>query len=432
MTATFRVFELAAAVAILRTGAAADAVADDAFGAQTRTARGNSDAASRTAMARATAAAARRGTDILRCRSADEWRHSATMERASSAAATSTSALERGAGKTTNASFTSLMPALDILRVSQVDAGRLDAELVETLGAQLSRVVHAYDVLDDAPHGVWNMTAEMRLALDVGLFACTTGINRPTPGQDLMNLRLRDERAWRAATARGDVAVKTGVEGEGLSVATRLAYGVVRCAGRYAWGKWQEKMLRERFDEDEGDSWKYRAWRLSQTAENAHAVASFVNFCVFLRHGSYPTLLDRALGARLVYQRPSMARVVDFEYLNQQLAWRELSELVLFTLPYLYSTRLRSLFGALTRPMSSSSSSSSASTQPRGGVTVQAYECVACGCREPVHPFVAEPCGHPYCYYCLRARMVDRTTCPCVKCSQPVQDMRRLVTTAKR
>jgi hypothetical protein len=30
---------------------------------------------------------------------------------------------------------------------------------------------------------VWNITAEMRLALDVGLFACTTGINRPTPGR---------------------------------------------------------------------------------------------------------------------------------------------------------------------------------------------------------------------------------------------------------
>jgi peroxin-2 len=162
-------------------------------------------------------------------------------------------------------------------------------------------------------------------------------------------------------------------------------------------------------------------------------VANFVNFCVFLRHGRYPTLLERAVGARLVYERPTMARVVDFEYLNQQLAWRELSELVLFTLPYVYSTRVRATFGALSARVGGLDASTRADDDAprRNRVAVQAYRCVACGCREPIHPFVAEPCGHPYCYYCLRARLVEQpTSCACVKCGTRVAEMRRLATTS--
>ena len=45
------------------------------------------------------------------------------------------------------------------------------------------------------------------------------------------------------------------------------------------------------------------------------------------------SLLERLLSARLVYARPSAARAISFEYLNRQLVWHELSELLLFVLP---------------------------------------------------------------------------------------------------
>jgi Pex2 / Pex12 amino terminal region len=45
------------------------------------------------------------------------------------------------------------------------------------------------------------------------------------------------------------------------------------------------------------------------------------------------SLVERALCARLVYQRAAMARAISFEYLNRQLVWHELSELLLFVLP---------------------------------------------------------------------------------------------------
>lgn len=53
------------------------------------------------------------------------------------------------------------------------------------------------------------------------------------------------------------------------------------------------------------------------------------------------SLLERVLSIRLVYQRASMARALSFEYLNRQLVWHELSELLLFTLPLLNVAALK-------------------------------------------------------------------------------------------
>lgn len=327
-------------------------------------------------------------------------------------------------------------PALDVLRVSQVDARRLDDELLEILHEQMSRCVDAFRACASASGRASAETSVMpsrassertRLALDAAVFAWTTARNAPTPGQELMNLRFRNERKY----LRDDAvrrSAKTGVEGEGLSIAQRAVYGLVKCVGAYAWSAWTRRMVSERFDEarDDGEeAWKARFWRWSRFVEDAHAMMSFVNFCVFLRNGRYPTLVERLLGARLVYGQPTMARVVDFEYLNQQLAWRELSELVLFTLPYVYNTRVRSLVGSIGARRDAFMADTQQGRRVR--VSVQAHRCVACGCAEPVHPFVAEPCGHPYCYYCLRARLQERPTdCACVKCSKPVARMRRV------
>lgn len=40
-----------------------------------------------------------------------------------------------------------------------------------------------------------------------------------------------------------------------------------------------------------------------------------------------------------------MARAISFEYLNRQLVWHELSELLLFVLPLISVTRLKRMIG---------------------------------------------------------------------------------------
>jgi peroxin-2 len=52
------------------------------------------------------------------------------------------------------------------------------------------------------------------------------------------------------------------------------------------------------------------------------------------------TLVERVIGARLVYRQPSMSRLVSFEYLNRQLVWQELSEFLLFLLPLVNVTKV--------------------------------------------------------------------------------------------
>jgi peroxin-2 len=135
----------------------------------------------------------------------------------------------------------------------------LDGELLDALHGQLERARAATRACARATtsttgRGRWFDAREVRLALDCALFACTTGANKPTPGQALMNLRLRDERGDGNAVT----AMKSGVEGPGLSVAQRVAYGLAKCVVGYGWGAWQTKMLRERYDEaaDGDGAWK--------------------------------------------------------------------------------------------------------------------------------------------------------------------------------
>ena len=52
-------------------------------------------------------------------------------------------------------------------------------------------------------------------------------------------------------------------------------------------------------------------------------------------------MLERLLAARLVYSLAAMARALSFEYLNLQLVWHELSELLLFLLPLVDVGRLK-------------------------------------------------------------------------------------------
>lgn len=55
------------------------------------------------------------------------------------------------------------------------------------------------------------------------------------------------------------------------------------------------------------------------------------------------TVVERLLQSRLVYKRASMPKALNFEYLNRQLVWHELSELLLFLLPLINVTRIKAI-----------------------------------------------------------------------------------------
>ncbi|KAI5651267.1 hypothetical protein M9H77_37272 [Catharanthus roseus] len=288
-----------------------------------------------------------------------------------------------------------------ISRVNQVDAARLDIEMSAMLKEQLVKVFSLMK-----PGMLFQYEAELDAFLEFLIWRFSIWVDKPTPGNALMNLRYRDERA---AEARGKV--RTGLEGPGLTVAQKLWYCVATVGGQYVWARLQSFSAFRRWGDSEQRSLARRIWFLIQRIEGFYKAASFGNLLLFLYSGRYRSLIERFLRARLVYGSPNMNRAVSFEYMNRQLVWNEFSEMLLLLLPLLNSSSIKNFL----RPFSKDKSSSS---------TEDENLCPICQAN-PSIPFLALPCQHRYCYYCLRTRCSAAPSFRCCRCNEPVVAMQR-------
>ncbi|KAA8541773.1 hypothetical protein F0562_022925 [Nyssa sinensis] len=259
---------------------------------------------------------------------------------------------------------------ISVSRVNQVDAARLDIELSAMLKEQLVKVFSLMK-----PGLLFQYEPELDAFLEFLIWRFSIWVDKPTPGNALMNLRYRDERA---IETRGKV--RTGLEGPGLTFAQKLWYCIATVGGQYIWARLQSFSSFRRWGDSEQRSLARRAWILIQHLEGFYKAASFSNLLIFLYTGRYRNLIERALQARLVYGSPNMNRAVSFEYMNRQLVWNEFSELLLLLLPLLNSSTIRNFL----RPFSKDKSSSSG-----GDETV----CPICQ-ASPTIPFLALPCQH--------------------------------------
>ncbi|CAM6045316.1 unnamed protein product [Sphagnum compactum] len=298
------------------------------------------------------------------------------------------------------------LPDVPILRVNQIDAARLDVEMTAMLREQLNKVFSLAQ-----PGLLLRYELELNALLEFLVWQFSVWVDRPTPGNALMNLRYRDERAFASLLAAGNV--RTGLEGPGLTKSQKLWYCLAMVGGRYSWGRLQLISAFHRWGDQERSSWACRAWRLLQRAESVFKIACFVNLLFFLRSGRYPSIVERLLRARLVYQRPQMDRAVSFEYMNRQLVWHEFSELLLLVLPLLNMMSIRSI---LMFPFSNDQSS--VASLPEG-------TCPVCEAYPITTPFMAIPCGHLYCYFCLRTRTLADANFRCRRCSTNVVALKR-------
>ncbi|XP_034696584.1 peroxisome biogenesis protein 2 [Vitis riparia] len=290
---------------------------------------------------------------------------------------------------------------VSISRVNQVDAARLDIEISAMLKEQLVKVFSLMK-----PGMLFQYEPELDAFLEFLIWRFSIWVDKPTPGNGLMNLRYRDERTMEL---RGKV--RTGLEGPGLTVAQKIWYCVATVGGQYIWARLQSFSAFRRWGDSEQRSVARRAWIMIQRIEGLYKAASFSNLLIFLFTGRYRNLIERALQARLVYGSPNMNRAVSFEYMNRQLVWNEFSEMLLLLLPLLNSSSIRNFL----RPFSKNKSSSS-----EGDETA----CPICQ-ASPTIPFLALPCEHRYCYYCLRTRCAAASSFRCIRCSEPVVAMQR-------
>eukprot|EP00252_Welwitschia_mirabilis_P026444 TRINITY_DN8688_c0_g1_i2.p1 TRINITY_DN8688_c0_g1~~TRINITY_DN8688_c0_g1_i2.p1 ORF type:complete len:219 (+),score=19.51 TRINITY_DN8688_c0_g1_i2:112-768(+) len=164
-------------------------------------------------------------------------------------------------------------------RVNQLDAGRLDTEMSAMLKEQLLKVFSFA-----RPGWVSRFDAELDAVLQFLIWRFSIWIDKPTPGNALMNLRYRNEGA--VAQFRKH-EVKTGLEGPGLMRSQKLWYCLIIVGGHYGWSKLQSFSAFRSWGSSEESSWTRRAWIFLQRAESSYRVASFVNLLMFLFTSRY-------------------------------------------------------------------------------------------------------------------------------------------------
>lgn len=288
-----------------------------------------------------------------------------------------------------------------ISRVNQLDAARLDIEMSAMLKEHLVKVFSLMK-----PGFLFQYEPELDAFLEFLIFRFSIWVDKPTPGNALMNLRYRDERALET---RGKV--RTGLEGPGLTISQKVWYCVVAVGGQYMWARLQFFSAFRRWGNSEQSSFPRRLWILIQRLEGLYKAASFCNLLMFFYTGRYRNLIERFLRARLVYGSPNMNRSVSFEYMNRQLVWNEFSEMLLLLLPLLNSSSIKNLLNPFSKNNPSKSSEDD-------------NVCPICR-TAPTISFMALPCQHRYCYYCLRTRCEAVSSFRCSRCSEPVLAMQR-------
>ncbi|XP_024537184.1 peroxisome biogenesis protein 2 isoform X1 [Selaginella moellendorffii] len=312
------------------------------------------------------------------------------------------------------------IPSVAISRVNQFDAERLDFEMTGMLRGQLLKIFSFVQ-----PGLLSRYEPELNAFLEFLIWRFSIWVDRPTPGNALMNLRYRDEREFLKLPASQGMfllsvfvraqsfdAVRTGLEGPGLTALQKIFYCLALVGGRYGWARLQLVSAFQRWGDRDSRSWPRRVWVLLQRAESFYKVAYMINLIAFLRTGRYRNLVERLLQTRLVYLRPNMSRAVSFEYMNHQLVWQEFSELLLLVLPLLNVFSLKKVLpSSLT-----------------GKETVKRTDEETCPICEvsPINvPYMAVPCGHRHCYYCLSTRCIANSTYRCARCNSNVTAMQR-------
>lgn len=101
-------------------------------------------------------------------------------------------------------------PWVPMSRANQFDAAKLDVEMTAMLKEQLMKVFSLMQ-----PGFLSRYEPELEAFLEFLIWRFSIWVDKPTPGNALMNLRYRDERAFSSLVTFGKV--RTGLEGPGLT-----------------------------------------------------------------------------------------------------------------------------------------------------------------------------------------------------------------------
>jgi len=286
------------------------------------------------------------------------------------------------------------MAEVPVLRVNQLDARRLDAEISAILRQQLLEGALTWSPDHFAP--------EIDLLLQTTLWRFTVWIDEPTPGGRLQNIRY----------------ARVNQEGrlQPLSRLQRLGFLMLWVVLPWVCSRSEE--VWKRIDALEvpllSRCVRWLRERAVPRAAALHSVFAAVNFVLFLRHGTYSQLRDRLLGIRMVHIDPKARRQVAFEYMNRVMIWNGFSEFLLSVMPLVNLSRLRRTIMRRLLPKA---------TSHMEAARADLY-CGFCGSSPMMLPMRTN-CEHVFCYYCVASELMEQPKAlACPHCGDRIYKMR--------
>ncbi|EKF31063.1 DNA repair protein, putative [Trypanosoma cruzi marinkellei] len=283
----------------------------------------------------------------------------------------------------TSQTFTAL-PENHVLRVFQLGALQTQAELVDILRSSL------FDIFDlDALQSYrYAYQDELVFVLDVILYWGSTWRRSQSIGDRLGNIVMRDETK---ALENGQSSMVRLVPSLAPTRGRLLVHAILTVLVPYLVRKLQRKSMEEDWEGENPGSLRAHLAKTIRLASTAWAALSLLHTLHFLATAQYRTLVERLLSLRLVYGSQSTQRVTNLMYLNQHVMWQTWSS-------FLAVLNIGRYLSRLTRSLQ-------AFTSPSGTLTLGDNVCCACHS----HPTIGQRsnCGHLYCYYCIKSRLLD-------------------------
>jgi len=266
-------------------------------------------------------------------------------------------------------------PPLRALKVNQLDALRLDKELLRILRHRFSSLFTLWRPFPSL------QPDEIDALFRALLWAGTVWRDRPSPGNQLQNLH------YASIKYRGPQS-----HAPALSLRTKLGFFFF-----YVFLPYIGKKLRET------GSVNFR--RFVSKIESVLEFIQWLNLLAFLSDGVYSTVRDRILKIRLVHINPLSKRLLSLEYMHRFLLWNGLQEFLLNVMPSINVERVKAVL------------------LQKLGLTSSTKGCGFCGQSFPLTLPVAVDCGHEFCYYCAALEMQENAQPKCVRCNEIITEI---------
>ncbi|KAJ8590868.1 hypothetical protein M405DRAFT_895709 [Rhizopogon salebrosus TDB-379] len=347
-------------------------------------------------------------------------------------------------------------PVPRIIRVGQLDAELLDAELVHILTEPVSKALGTVSASMKARY-----EPELALLVQLVLYRFSVWSSGASYGAMLQGLRY---------------SVSSPGSSSRLSSPPRrllIIHGALTILVPYLRNRIHAYALSRAWPDAPTSDIRRRAWTALMNIEAAHGAFSLANFVAFLWDGRYRTIVDRVLSMRLDPAQVLIKREVSYEFMNRQMVWHAFTEFLLFLLPLI---KPRSLTRRFTSTLSSLLPAPSPTQQRRAPKRGKYYalppeQCAICAENssmdvnlgdaagalasytpafptssnngsddndieedgEPPYPITTPylaSCGHTYCYVCLAERMLRDADdgsrgWTCLRCAEEVRSADR-------